>query len=71
MVSYIRSRAEAAGIDCEVGIFTRPERIIILALGLLLSGFNNALLITLGIISLFSVVTVIQRLHYAWKHTGK
>jgi CDP-diacylglycerol--glycerol-3-phosphate 3-phosphatidyltransferase len=71
MVSYIRSRAESAGIDCEVGIFTRPERIIILTIGLLLSGFNNALLITLGIISLFSVVTVIQRLYHAWKLTSK
>ncbi len=71
MVSYIRSRAESAGIDCEVGIFTRPERIIILSIGLLLSGVNNALLITLGIISLFSVVTVIQRLLHAWKLTSK
>jgi len=71
MVSYIRSRAESAGIDCEVGIFTRPERIIILTLGLLLSGFNNALLISLGIISLFSVITVIQRLIHAWKLTSK
>ena len=71
MVSYIRSRAESAGIDCEVGIFTRPERIIILTIGLLLSGFNNALLITLGIISLFSVITVIQRLLHTWKLTSK
>ena len=71
MVSYIRSRAESAGIDCEVGIFTRPERIVILAIGLLLSGFNNALLITLGIISFFSVVTVIQRLIHTWKLTSK
>jgi CDP-diacylglycerol--glycerol-3-phosphate 3-phosphatidyltransferase len=71
MVSYIRSRAESAGIDCEVGIFTRPERIIVLAIGLLLSGFNNALLITLGIISLFSIITVVQRLLHAWKLTSK
>ncbi|UCD09521.1 MAG: CDP-alcohol phosphatidyltransferase family protein [Dehalococcoidales bacterium] len=71
MVSYIRSRAEAMGIDCEVGIFTRPERIIVLAIGLLLSGFNNAMLITLGIISLFSVITVIQRLLHTWKLTSK
>jgi CDP-diacylglycerol--glycerol-3-phosphate 3-phosphatidyltransferase len=71
MVSYIRSRAESAGIDCEVGIFTRPERIIILTIGLLLSGFNNALLISLGIISLFSVITVIQRLLHTWKLTSK
>ena len=71
MVSYIRSRAESAGIDCEVGLFTRPERVVILAIGLLLSGFNNALLITLGIISLFSVITVIHRLIYTWKLTSK
>lgn len=71
MVSYIRSRAESAGIDCEVGIFTRPERIVILAIGLLLSGLNNALLITLGIISFFSVITVIQRLLHTWKLTSK
>ena len=71
MVSYIRSRAESAGIDCEVGIFTRPERIVILALGLLLSGINNALLISLGIISFFSVITVIQRILHAWKLTSK
>jgi CDP-diacylglycerol--glycerol-3-phosphate 3-phosphatidyltransferase len=71
MVSYIRSRAESAGIDCEVGIFTRPERIIILTIGLLLSGFNNALLISLGIISLLSVITVIQRLLHTWKLTSK
>jgi CDP-diacylglycerol---glycerol-3-phosphate 3-phosphatidyltransferase len=71
MVSYIRSRAESAGIDCEVGIFTRPERIVILAIGLLLSGFDNALLITLGIISFFSIITIIQRLLHAWKLTSK
>ncbi|MFC1948502.1 CDP-alcohol phosphatidyltransferase family protein, partial [Chloroflexota bacterium] len=71
MVSYIRSRAESAGIDCEVGLITRPERVVILAIGLLLSGFNNALLITLGIISLFSVITVIQRLLHTWKLTAK
>ncbi len=71
MVSYIRSRAESAGIDCEVGIFTRPERIVILAIGLLLSGFANALLITLYIIAILSVITVIQRLLHTWKLTSK
>lgn len=71
MVSYIRSRAETAGVNCEVGIFTRPERVILLALGLLLSRFNNALLITLGIIAVFSTITVIQRLLHAWKETRK
>ena len=71
MVSYIRSRAESAGIDCEVGIFTRPERIVVLTIGLLLSGLDNALLVTLGIISLFSVITVVQRLLHTWKLISK
>jgi len=69
MVSYIRSRAETAGVECEVGLFTRPERVVILALGLLLSGLNNVLLISLGIISVFSIITVFQRLFHAWKHS--
>lgn len=63
MVSYIRSRAEAAGIDCQVGIFTRAERVIILALGLLI-GLNLSLVIALAIIAILSAVTVIQRLTY-------
>ena len=56
MVSYIRSRAEVLGIDCEVGLFTRPERVIVLAIGLLLSGINNALLIALGIIAFLRTI---------------
>jgi CDP-diacylglycerol---glycerol-3-phosphate 3-phosphatidyltransferase len=71
LVSYIRSRAEAAGIDCQVGIFTRVERVIILALGLLLSSINYALVAALGIIALLSVVTVIQRLLYVYRQTNK
>jgi CDP-diacylglycerol--glycerol-3-phosphate 3-phosphatidyltransferase len=70
LVSYIRSRAEAAGIDCQVGIFTRTERVIILALGLLIS-LNLALLIVLIIIAVLSLVTVIQRLVYVYQKTKK
>lgn len=70
LVSYIRSRAEAAGIDCQVGIFTRAERVIILALGLLI-GINLALVIVLIIIALLSLVTVIQRLVYVYQQTSK
>ncbi len=71
MVSYIRSRAETAGIDCEVGIFTRPERVVAFAIGLLFSSFGNTLLIVLGIVAALSVFTVIQRLWHAWKQAGK
>jgi len=62
MVSYIRARAEAASLDCQVGIFTRSERVIILALGLLLSAIQPILVVALAIIAVMSVVTVVQRL---------
>jgi CDP-diacylglycerol---glycerol-3-phosphate 3-phosphatidyltransferase len=34
MVSYTRARAEALGIECKVGIATRPVRVVILSIGL-------------------------------------
>jgi len=71
LVSYIRSRAEAAGIDCQVGIFTRAERVIILALGLLLSFISLALVIALAVIAALSIISTIQRLLFAYQKTGK
>jgi len=35
MVSYTRARAEALGVELQVGIATRPVRVVILAIGLL------------------------------------
>ncbi len=69
LVSYIRSRAEAANVDCQVGIFTRAERVIILALGLILSSIDYALVAALGIITLLSTVTVVQRLLHSYQQT--
>ncbi len=34
MVSYTRARAEALGVECKVGIATRPVRVTILSIGL-------------------------------------
>ena len=34
MVSYTRARAEALGVECKVGIATRPVRVVILSVGL-------------------------------------
>lgn len=65
VVSYLRARAEAAGLDCRLGIFTRPERIIMLALGLLL----NQMFIALAIIALLSLVTIGQRFFLIWQKT--
>jgi CDP-diacylglycerol--glycerol-3-phosphate 3-phosphatidyltransferase len=67
LVSYVRARAEALKIECQVGLFTRTERVIILALGLLLSSLPYVLISALAIIALLSIVTVIQRLVHVWR----
>jgi len=69
LVSYIRARAEAINVNCEVGIFTRPERIVILSLGLLFSRFNPVLIIALGLMAVLSWITAGQRLFYVWQKT--
>lgn len=71
LVSYLRARTEAAGLPGEVGLFTRTERVIILSLGLLLSGIDYALLASLGIIAVFSYLTIMQRLLHAWRQTKR
>lgn len=65
LVSYVRARVEALGLDCQVGLFTRPERVVVLALGLLL----NQVIIALAIIAVFSFITIGQRLVYVWLRT--
>ena len=72
LVSYIRARAEGMGIECEVGIFTRPERVVALVLGLFLSRIDYVFLtIALGIIIVFSFVSAGQRLFHSWRETKK
>jgi len=69
MVSYVRARAEGLGVDCQVGIFTRAERIAVIVIGLLLARFSWALTAALIVIIVFSSVTVCQRLYHIWKNT--
>ncbi len=67
LVSYIRIRAEAIGLECQVGLFTRFERVIVLVVGLLV----NQVVIALSIIVVLSFVTVGQRLVHVWQQTKK
>ena len=52
MVSYTRARAEALGVECKVGLATRPVRVVILAIGLLFAKgelFNDVDLLPVAI----------------------
>ena len=69
MVSYLRAKIESLGFECKVGLFTRAERVLVLATGLLLSQIDYALTTALAIIATLSFVTIGQRLFYAWRQT--
>jgi CDP-diacylglycerol--glycerol-3-phosphate 3-phosphatidyltransferase len=66
IVTYTRARAEAVGLHGEVGIAPRPERLVLLAAGLVLTGllgiFEPWLALALGLITVLSAVTVVQRI---------
>jgi CDP-diacylglycerol--glycerol-3-phosphate 3-phosphatidyltransferase len=69
MVSYVRARMEGMGIECQAGFFTRPERVVVLSLGLLLDRFDYVLLAALVMIACFSFITIAERMIYAWRRT--
>ncbi|MEW5745673.1 MAG: CDP-alcohol phosphatidyltransferase family protein [Nitrospirota bacterium] len=65
LISYVRARAEALGIDCQVGLMERPERIVLLAAGCILGG----LLYLMILLFLLSHITVIQRIAYVYRRS--
>jgi CDP-diacylglycerol---glycerol-3-phosphate 3-phosphatidyltransferase len=65
MTSYVRARAEGLGLKCEVGVFTRPERVILLAIGLI----ANQMLVILWIVAVLSNVIAVQRIFHVWQQT--
>jgi CDP-diacylglycerol--glycerol-3-phosphate 3-phosphatidyltransferase len=66
MVSYTRARAEALGVECKVGIATRPVRVVILSIGLVFAkgaGIFDVELLAPAIyaMTVLTAVTVVQR----------
>jgi phosphatidylinositol phosphate synthase len=66
MVSYTRARAEALGVECKVGLATRPVRVVLLSIGLVFAkgaGIADFELLAPAIYALaaLTIVTVIQR----------
>jgi CDP-diacylglycerol--glycerol-3-phosphate 3-phosphatidyltransferase len=66
MVSYTRARAEALGVECKVGIATRPVRVVILAIGLVFAkgaslGDFELLQPAVYVLAALSLITVAQR----------
>ncbi len=66
MVSYARARAEGIGVRCDVGLFTRLERVGLLVIGLVL----NVMPIALWMLAILANFTAVQRVFYVWQVTG-
>jgi CDP-diacylglycerol--glycerol-3-phosphate 3-phosphatidyltransferase len=66
MVSYTRARAEALGVECKVGLATRPVRVVILSIGLVFAkgaglGDFELLAPAIYVIAALTTLTAIQR----------
>lgn len=66
MVSYARARAEGLGLDGKTGLMARPERVLLLAAGLIIGG-AGLLVWTLALLALTSTVTAVQRIVSVWR----
>jgi CDP-diacylglycerol--glycerol-3-phosphate 3-phosphatidyltransferase len=64
VVSYTRARAEALGVQCKVGLMSRPERLVVLGLGFLSSGWSiGQASVLVWFIYLLAVLTSLTVLH--------
>jgi phosphatidylglycerophosphate synthase len=63
LISYARARAEAAGFKASVGLLARPERVLVLAIGLLFGQVIPAL----WILAIGTHLTVLTRMGHVWR----
>lgn len=63
LISYARARAEAAGFRASVGLLARPERVLVLAIGLLLGQPIAAL----WVLAIGTHLTVFTRMAHVWR----
>src|SRR5262245_8551316 len=60
MVSYTKARAQSVGVQCEIGLMERPERMILLIAGAVFHQLTLALMV----LALLTNFTSLQRIFY-------
>jgi CDP-diacylglycerol--glycerol-3-phosphate 3-phosphatidyltransferase len=65
MISYARARAEAIGYGASVGLVARPERVVLLAICLII----NEPLWALWILAILTHFTAVWRIVHVWRLT--
>jgi CDP-diacylglycerol---glycerol-3-phosphate 3-phosphatidyltransferase len=65
MVSYAKARAEGLGLECKTGLLARPERVVILAIGLL----TGTVIWAVVLLAIFSNFTAVERIAHVRRVT--
>ena len=83
MVSYTKAKAESMGIKCDVGLMQRPERIVMLGLGSIVSSIfqialmpfceapynppQYLLILIIMVMAVLTNLTALHRIHFTWE----
>ncbi|MCX7856770.1 MAG: CDP-alcohol phosphatidyltransferase family protein [Deltaproteobacteria bacterium] len=65
IIPYVKARAQAEGLNCDTGILERPERTILLIVGLIFSIVEYCMII----LAFLSHITVFQRVLFVKRHS--
>ena len=71
MISYTRARAESLGLDCEVGLMARAERVVLIGGSALFFGLQwngLALKVVIFTLAVLTNITAIQRILWVYRH---
>lgn len=73
MISYTRARAEALGLDCNVGLMQRAERVVLIGAAALFFGTAWDGLVLKGVILLLAIltnITAFQRIVWVYRQAS-
>ena len=73
LTSYTRARAEGLGVDAQVGVLPRPDRVVLLSapqafFGLAFGGW--VLMVICGLLTVTAWITVVQRMLFVYRATS-
>lgn len=72
LISYVRAKAEALGVQCKAGLMARAPRFLALGMGLFFNGLSPWVLkVVVWIVALLLVETLIERFIFVWKEIDR
>jgi CDP-diacylglycerol--glycerol-3-phosphate 3-phosphatidyltransferase len=71
VVSYAKARAEGLGLDGDVGLAERPERLVVALVAAFVAGLGVPYILPIGmwLLAVASAVTVVQRVVHVYRQT--